>query len=60
MKIDKVALEMIRQANSLSSGTDNEEYVRGQAELISAFVDYDGEAGIQYLVIDKIATMITE
>lgn len=39
IRVSAVAtLEMIQQARYLSEGTDNTEYVRGQAELIAQFV----------------------
>lgn len=46
-------------ARTLSEGTDNTEYVRGQAELIANFIDNDGDAEVYHDAIDMIARLIT-
>lgn len=60
MKLSPTVVEMIDNAHDLSEGTDNTEYVRGQAELIAQFIPCDGDAGIYEDNIEIISKMITE
>lgn len=60
MKLSPTVVEMINSAHDLSEGTDNTEYVRGQAELIAQFIPCDGDVGIYEDNIEIISKMITE
>lgn len=58
--LSPTVVEMINSAHDLSEGTDNTEYVRGQAELIAQFIPCDGDVGIYEDNIEMISKMITE
>lgn len=60
MKLSPTIVEMINSAHGLSEGTDNVEYVRGQAELIAQFLPCDGDVGIYEDNIEIVSKMITE
>lgn len=60
MKLNPTTLEMINSAHGLSEGTDNTEYVRGQAELIAQFLPCHGEPALYEHNIELITKLITE
>lgn len=60
MKLSPMVVEMINSAHGLSEGTDNDEYVRGQAELIAQFIPCDGDAEVYHENIERVSKMITE
>lgn len=60
MKLNATALQMINSAHGLSEGTDNTEYVRGQAELIAQFIPCHGEPDLYDHNIELITKLITE
>lgn len=51
-------LTMIQAARDLSKGSDNEEYIRGQAELIAQFVETNGDPSDYHEAIDLITELI--
>lgn len=60
LNLRPTVVELINNAHNLSEGTDNTEYVRGQAELIAQFLPCDGDAGVYEDNIEIISKMITE
>lgn len=60
IEISPMVLQMINRAHELSEGTDNEEYVRGQAELISQFIPCGDDTGIYEYVIELVTGMISQ
>ena len=50
--------DLIKVARGRSEGTDNTEYVRGQAELIANFVPNDGDVEVYEQAIDLISRLI--
>lgn len=60
MNVRPTVVELINSAHDLSEGTDNAEYVRGQAELIAQFLPCDGDVGVYEDNIEAISKMITE
>lgn len=60
MKLGISTLAMIEIARGLCQGTDNVEYVRGQAELIAQFVDCEGEPEVYHEAIEVITSMLVK
>ena len=60
MELNTTALQMINGAHGLSEGTDNAEYVRGQAELIAQLLPCHGEPALYEHNIELITKLITE
>lgn len=55
-----MVVAMLNDAHILSEGTDNAEYVRGQAELIAQYVPNGGDVDVYHENIELISKMITE
>lgn len=60
MKLGMATLALIERARGLCEGTDNVEYVRGQAELIAQFIDCEGEPETYHEAIEVITEMISK
>ena len=60
MKLGMATLALIERARGLCEGTDNAEYVRGQAELIAQFIDCEGDAGVYHEAIEVITSMLVK